>query len=99
MSSGALCLALCACRSSARRYGSYHWRVSPKPKVQVAREHLTKAQDEAAGGDTRDALQWGFASLEARVLRRGRPDLGEISVEDVLSDIEDAVLAAEAEAA
>jgi len=27
------------------------------------------------------------------------PDLGEISVEDVLSDIEDAVLAAEAEAA
>ncbi|MDP9133719.1 MAG: hypothetical protein M3N56_02705 [Actinomycetota bacterium] len=122
--------------------------MSPKPKVQVAREHLTKAQDEAAGGDTRDALQWGFASLEAaidalaaargiaidekhwkraeaarslhatgvlpedlsdlhRSLNEARkavfydgedPDLGEVSIKDVLSDVEDAVLAAEAEA-
>ncbi|MGH2970343.1 MAG: hypothetical protein ACRDK0_14970 [Solirubrobacteraceae bacterium] len=41
--------------------------MSPKPKVQVAREHLAKAQDEAAGGDARDAPQWGFASLEAAI--------------------------------
>lgn len=54
-------------RPVARRYGAYHWRVSPKPKVRVAREHLTKAQDEAAGGDPRDALQWGFASMEAAI--------------------------------
>lgn len=121
--------------------------MSPKPKVQVAREHLTKAQDEASGGDTRDALQWGFASLEAaidalaaargiaidekhwkrteaarslhaagvlpkdladlhRSLNEARKavfydgedlDLG-VSIEDVLSDVEDAVVAAEAEA-
>ena len=132
----------------ARRPGAYHRRVSPKPKVQVAREHLTKAQDEATGGDPRDALQWGFASLEAaidalaaargiaidekhwkrteaarslhatgvlpkdlsdlhRSLNEARkavfydgedPDLGEVSIEDVLSDVEDAVVAAEAEA-
>ncbi len=132
----------------ARRYGAYHWRVSPKTKVQVAREHLMKAQDEAAGGDPRDALQWGFASLEAaidaiaaargiaidekhwkrteaarrlhaagvlpknlsdlhRSLNEARkavfydgedPDLGEASLEEVLSDVEDAVVAAEAEA-
>lgn len=39
----------------------------PKPKVEVAREHLTKAQEEADGGDLRDAVQWAFASLEAAV--------------------------------
>lgn len=122
--------------------------MSPKPKVQVAREHLTKAQDEAAGGDLRDALQWSFASLEAaldalaaargiaidekhwkrteaarglhatgvlpkdlsvlhRSLNEARkavfydgedPDLGDVSIEDVLSDVEDAVVAAEADA-
>lgn len=38
-----------------------------KPKVQVAREHLTKAQEEAAGEDLRDAVQWSFASLEAAI--------------------------------
>ncbi len=36
-------------------------------QVQVAGEHLTKAQNEAAAGDLRDALQWGFASLEAAI--------------------------------
>lgn len=122
--------------------------MSPRPKVQVAREHLRKALDEAAGGDARDALQWGFASLEAAIdalattrglsideshwkrteaagrLHAGRVlpkdlsdlhrslndarkavfydgddiDLGEVSIEDVLSDIEDTVAAAEAEA-
>lgn len=132
---------------AARRYGTYHWRVSTKPKVQVAREHLTKAQEEAAGGDPRDALQWGFASLEAaidalaaargiaidekhwkrteaarnlhatgvlpedlsglhRSLNEARkavfyegdePDLGEVSIGDVLSQVEDAVVVAEAE--
>jgi hypothetical protein len=41
--------------------------MSPKAKVQVAREHLTKAQEEAAGGDPRDAVQWAFASLEAAI--------------------------------
>lgn len=122
--------------------------MSPKVKVQVAREHLTKAQDEAAGGDVRDALQWSFASLEAaidalaetrgiaidrkhwkraeaakslhaqgalpqdlselhRTLNEARkgvfyegeePDFGDISIDDVLADVEDAVAAAEAEA-
>ncbi len=42
-------------------------RVSPKTKVEVARDHLTKAQADAADGDLRDALQWSFASLEAAI--------------------------------
>lgn len=117
-------------------------------QVQVAREHLTKAQNEAAAGDLRDALQWGFASLEAaidalaaargmaidekhwkrtqaasslhatgvlptdlsdlhRSLNETRKavfydgedlDPPEVSIEDVLSDVEGAVVAAEAEA-
>jgi hypothetical protein len=41
--------------------------MSTKPKVEVAREHLDKALDEASGGDLRDAVQWGFASLEAAI--------------------------------
>jgi hypothetical protein len=41
--------------------------MAPKPKVEVAREHLSKAQEEAAAGDLRDAIQWGFASLEAAI--------------------------------
>lgn len=41
--------------------------MAPKPKVEVAREHLTKAQDEALRGDVRDAVQWSFASLEAAI--------------------------------
>lgn len=122
--------------------------MAAKPKVEVAREHLSKAQDEAAGGDLRDAVQWSFASLEAaidalaekhgiaidekhwrrseaatelsekgvlmkdlsdlhRLLNEERkamfyegeePDLGDLSMEDVLIDIEKAVEIAEAEA-
>jgi hypothetical protein len=122
--------------------------MSPKAKVQVAREHLTKAQEEAFGGDVRDAIQWAFASLEAAIdsladprrieigekhwkrtqaakslhadgvlpkdlselhkvlndARKGvfylgeEPELGSLSIEDVLSDVEDAVVAAEADA-
>jgi uncharacterized protein YutE (UPF0331/DUF86 family) len=41
--------------------------MASKPKVEVAREHLDKALDEASGGDLRDAVQWGFASLEAAI--------------------------------
>ena|ERR1700742_1115189 len=41
--------------------------MTSKPKVEVAREHLTKAQEEAAAGDLRDAVQWSFASLEAAI--------------------------------
>lgn len=41
--------------------------VVPKPKVEVAREHLTKAHAEATAGDLRDAVQWSFASLEAAI--------------------------------
>jgi hypothetical protein len=41
--------------------------MSRKPKVQVAREHLTKARDEAASGDLEDAIQWGFAGLETAI--------------------------------
>jgi hypothetical protein len=123
--------------------------MSPKAKVQVAREHLTKAEDEAHGGDPRDAVQWAFASLEAaidalaatrgieidekhwkraaaakslhedgvlskdlsqlhRTLNEARKavfylgeegDLGGLSLEDVLADVEDAVTVAEAESA
>lgn len=45
-----------------------------KPKVQVAREHLTKAQEEAVMDDLRDAIGWSFASLEAAIhaLAEGR---------------------------
>lgn len=122
--------------------------MAPKPKVEVAREHLTKAQDEAFAGDLRDAVQWSFASLEAAIdalaekhgipieekhwkrseaaatlhqknvvpedlstlhellneERKGMfyegedPDLGELTIEDVLTDIETMVEVAEAEA-
>jgi hypothetical protein len=40
--------------------------VSPKAKVEIAREHLAKAQEEL-NGDLRDAVQWIFASLEAAI--------------------------------
>ena len=119
--------------------------MASKPKVEVAREHLSKAQDEAVGGDLRDAVQWSFASLEAaidalaerhgiaidekhwrrseaatelkemgvlpqdlsglhRLLNEERkamfyegeePDLGDLSMEDVLIEIEKAVEIAE----
>jgi len=122
--------------------------MASKPKVEVAREHLSKAQDEAAGGDLRDAVQWSFASLEAtidalaekhgisidekhwrrseaatelnekgvlpkdlsglhRLLNEERkamfyegedPELGDLSMEDVLIEIETAVAIAETEA-
>lgn len=121
--------------------------MTSKPKVEVAREHLTKAQEEAAAGDLRDAVQWIFASLEAAIDAlaekhgitigeqhwrrrdaaaelRGKgvlprdlselhqllneerkamfyegedPDLGELSIEDVISEVETAVRMAEAE--
>jgi uncharacterized protein YutE (UPF0331/DUF86 family) len=41
--------------------------MSPKRKVVVAREHLTKARQETDGGDLRDAVQWSFAALEAAI--------------------------------
>jgi hypothetical protein len=41
--------------------------MTSKPKMEVAREHLAKAQEEAGGGDLRDAVQWSFASLEAAI--------------------------------
>ncbi len=80
--------------------------VVPKPKVEVAREHLTKAQTEATAGDLRDAVQWSFASLEAAINEERKamfyegedPELGEHSMEDVLIEVETAVQIAEAEA-
>ena len=122
--------------------------MAPKPKVEVAREHLSKAQEEAGAGDLRDAVQWSFASLEAAIdalaakhgirideqhwrrrdaahelmlkgvlprdlselhqlLNEERkamfyegedPELGELSIQDVLSEVETAVAIAEAEA-
>jgi HEPN domain-containing protein len=122
--------------------------MAPKPKVEVAREHLSKAQEEAGAGDLRDAVQWSFASLEAaidalaekhgiaidekhwrrseaaselnekdvlpkdlselhRLLNEERkamfyegedPDLGELSIDDVLGEVETVVEIAEAEA-
>jgi len=41
--------------------------MTSKLKVEVAREHLSKAQEEAAAGDMRDTVQWSFASLEAAI--------------------------------
>jgi uncharacterized protein YutE (UPF0331/DUF86 family) len=41
--------------------------MSPKRKVVVAREHQTKARQEAGDGDLRDAVQWAFAALEAAI--------------------------------
>lgn len=123
--------------------------MASKPKVEVAREHLSKAQEEASAGDLRDAVQWSFASLEAAIdalaakhgiaieeqhwRRRDaaralkamgilpndlsslhqrlnderkamfyegeEPELGELSIDDVLSDVETAIEIAEAEAA
>jgi hypothetical protein len=122
--------------------------MSPKPKVEIAREHLSKVQEEAGAGDLRDAVQWSFASLEAaidalaeehdiaidekhwrrseaatelhgkgvlpkdladlhRLLNEERkgmfyegedPDLGDLSMEDVLNEVETAVEIAEDEA-
>jgi HEPN domain-containing protein len=121
--------------------------MASKPKVEVAREHLSKAQEEATAGDLRDAVQWSFASLEAAIdalaekhgiaigeqhwrrrdaatelHRKGvlpadlselhqllneerkamfyegeDPELGELSIEDVISEVETAVRMAEAE--
>lgn len=121
--------------------------MTSKPKVEVARAHLSKAQEEAAAGDLRDAVQWSFASLEAAIdalaEKRGitigelhwrrrdaanelhakgvlprdlsglhqllneerkamfyegeDPDLGELSIEDVIKEVETAVRMAEAE--
>ncbi len=121
--------------------------MTSKPKVEVAREHLSKAQQEAEAGDLRDAVQWSFASLEAAIdalaerhgiaieeqhwrrrdaarelrmkgvlpkdlselhqlLNEERkamfyegedPDLGELSIKDVLHEVETAVRMAEAE--
>src|SRR3954453_9490744 len=44
----------------------YDGLVSPKAKVEIAKEHLAKAQEEL-NGDHRDAVQWAFASLEAAI--------------------------------
>jgi hypothetical protein len=121
--------------------------MAPRPKVEVAREHLSKAQEEAAAGDLKDAVQWSFASLEAAIdglaeqrgiaieeqhwrrrdaartlhadgvlphdlsnlhqlLNEERkamfyegedPNLGELSIQDVLAEVETAVQMAEAE--
>lgn len=38
-----------------------------KPKSEVARSHLTKAQAEATADEIEDAIQWSFASLEAAI--------------------------------
>lgn len=46
--------------------GAYDGEMSPKAKVEIAREHLAKAQEEL-NGDRRDAVQWAFASLEAAI--------------------------------
>ncbi|HEU4706611.1 MAG TPA: HEPN domain-containing protein [Solirubrobacterales bacterium] len=121
--------------------------MAPKPKVEVAREHLSKAQEEAAAGDLKDAVQWSFASLEAAIdalaakhgivieeqhwrrrdaahelMLKGvlprdlsdlhqllneerkamfyegeEPELGDLSIENILSEVEVAVKVAEAD--
>jgi hypothetical protein len=54
------------CAALGSRRDAYHGLVSPKAKVEIAREHLAKAQEEL-NGDHRDAVQWAFASLEAAI--------------------------------
>jgi len=53
-------------RRSRSRVNAYDGLVSPKAKVEIAKEHLAKAQEEL-NGDHRDAVQWTFASLEAAI--------------------------------
>lgn len=48
------------------RPAAYDGSMSPKAKVEIAEEHLAKAQEELYG-DHRDAVQWAFASLEAAI--------------------------------
>ncbi|MFN8152431.1 MAG: hypothetical protein U0R24_15075 [Solirubrobacterales bacterium] len=38
-----------------------------KSKVEIARNHLRKAESEATAGDDADAVIWSFASLEAAI--------------------------------
>jgi hypothetical protein len=52
--------------AESSRFEAYDELVSPKAKVEIAREHLAKAQEELHG-DHRDAVQWAFASLEAAI--------------------------------
>jgi hypothetical protein len=42
--------------------------VSPKPKAQLAREHLGRAQDAIEEGDATEAVTWLLAALEAAVV-------------------------------
>jgi hypothetical protein len=41
--------------------------VSPRPKAEIARNHLEKAQQEAFIEETSDAINWSFAALEAAI--------------------------------
>jgi hypothetical protein len=41
--------------------------VSPRSKAEIARSHFEKAQQEAFIEETRDAVQWSFAALEAAI--------------------------------
>lgn len=41
--------------------------MSPKPKNEVAREHLKKAREEAGNGDVRAVVIWAFPALEAAI--------------------------------
>jgi hypothetical protein len=41
--------------------------VSPRSKVEIARSHLGKAQEEAFVDESSDAINWSFAALEAAI--------------------------------
>lgn len=53
--------------------------MSPKDKVQIAREHLDKAQEEAVGGDLRDAVQWSEVSTATKTWTQPAPARGALS--------------------
>jgi hypothetical protein len=42
--------------------------VSPRPKHQLAREHLTRGLGGVMAGDTAEAVAWLFLSLEAAIV-------------------------------
>jgi hypothetical protein len=51
-----------------RQVGLYHRRVSPKPKAELAREHLDRARSAIAEADATEAVTWLLAALEAAVV-------------------------------
>ena len=54
-------------RVTCGRYRLYHRTVSPKPKSELAREHLGRAAEGVAEEDSTEAVTWLLAALEAAI--------------------------------